>query len=337
MAQNIRLWINEGLATYMGRLSYFKTVKSLDDSEDWDMFYLRHSSFLESSFPQSLMKSKDYGFIPWLQKLLGPIYKKDRGFDENAVGVVYDKGSHFLRMISAVLGERAFRAGIRKFVEAKQYQSATTDDLWDALSTVTSYTGFGPNPIKKIFGNWIHQEGYPIITITRCYTVVCSNWIKFHQRSLDKRTPYLLIPISYVAINKSSDIKDFGDTKPKLFMEEQEETCHKYVGSTPLTQDTALIVNIRNTGTYLVNYDERNWKLIAKMLKHNYASIHPANRLQIVNTLYALVETEIDRKLPMLVEGEWNYRTLAMCIGEYITVRVYLNLLIIHLWLLPKL
>ena len=245
MATYIRLWLNEGLATYMSYLTYFKTMKSLDDPEDWDMFYLGRLSFLESSFPYSL-----FGIS---SRSLGPIYKKDRGFDGHALEVVYDKGSNLIRMISAALGEDAFRSGIRTYLEAKEYQRASTDDLWNALSTVAPNSIFGDNPIKKIFGNWIHQKGYPTITITRCYHTRCSNWIKFHQHSLDKRTPYLSIPISYVAINKSSNIKDFEDTAPKMFMEEHEETCHKYIGSTPLTQDTALIVNIRNTGTYLVN------------------------------------------------------------------------------------
>ena len=59
---------------------------------------------------------------------------------------------------------------------------------------------------------------------------------------------------------------------------------------------------------YHVNYDEGNWKLIGKLLKHNHQVIHPANRLQIVNALTTFVILGmIDRSLPL-------------CVGEYVMV-----------------
>ena len=294
------MWLNEGLATYLSLLTHFesnKLVFLIYNVEDWDTFYALNGS------PDAYRES-DMAQIP--------IYVKGRGVDSDAYKVVYEKASNILRMISAVMGEKAFRSGIQKYLSIKQYQSAVTDDLWNALSEKVDNNLFQNISMKKAFDGWATQCGYPLVTVTRCYNVTCNQWIQFHQQPIDycDAPAFWNIPLSYVAINGTSKITEFEDTKPKLLMEATAEHLHRYSGSTPLNENSALIVNIRNSGIYQVNFDEKNWKLIGKMLRHNHMSIHTANRLQIVNSLHFLVrKRKINRKLPL-------------CIGEYLTVSI---------------
>ena len=43
----------------------------------------------------------------------------------------------------------------------------------------------------------------------------------------------------------------------------------------------ALIANVQQTGFYRVNYDQRNWQMLAELLLADHASVHRINRAQV--------------------------------------------------------
>ena len=43
-------------------------------------------------------------------------------------------------------------------------------------------------------------------------------------------------------------------------------------------KDTAVVFNVQETGYYRVNYDKRNWGLIADQLEEDHTAIHVINR-----------------------------------------------------------
>ena len=43
----------------------------------------------------------------------------------------------------------------------------------------------------------------------------------------------------------------------------------------------ALVANVQQTGFYRVNYDERNWKMLADLLLADHARVHRINRAQV--------------------------------------------------------
>ena len=43
----------------------------------------------------------------------------------------------------------------------------------------------------------------------------------------------------------------------------------------------ALVANVQQTGFYRVNYDQRNWEMLAQLLLADHASVHRINRAQV--------------------------------------------------------
>jgi puromycin-sensitive aminopeptidase len=75
--------------------------------------------------------------------------------------LTYQKGASVLRMLEQYLGTERFRAGIRRYLSARQFANAETTDLWDAIEEATG------EPVRRIMDTWIFQGGYPIVGASR--------------------------------------------------------------------------------------------------------------------------------------------------------------------------
>ena len=73
--------------------------------------------------------------------------------------ITYDKGSGFLRMLEAWLGEAAFRDGIRAYLKRHQYANTTSADLWSALAAASG------KPVAAIADDWTTQPGFPLLDV----------------------------------------------------------------------------------------------------------------------------------------------------------------------------
>ena len=73
--------------------------------------------------------------------------------------ITYDKGSGFLRMLEAWLGEAAFRDGIRAYLKRHRYANTTGADLWAALAAASG------KPVAAIAADWTTQPGFPLLDV----------------------------------------------------------------------------------------------------------------------------------------------------------------------------
>jgi len=73
--------------------------------------------------------------------------------------IVYAKGGRLLRMVRQLVGEKAFRTGLKSYFEKYAYQNTVGDDLWRELEASSG------KPIVKIMNAWISQPGLPIVSI----------------------------------------------------------------------------------------------------------------------------------------------------------------------------
>ena len=73
--------------------------------------------------------------------------------------LTYQKGASVLRMLEQYLGHDGFRAGIRRYLKAREYGNAETTDLWDAIEEATG------EPVRRIMDTWIFQGGHPAIAV----------------------------------------------------------------------------------------------------------------------------------------------------------------------------
>ena len=73
--------------------------------------------------------------------------------------IVYAKGGRLLVMVRRLIGEEAFRAGLKSYFEKFTYQNTVGNDLWQELETASS------QPIINLMNTWISQPGLPIVQV----------------------------------------------------------------------------------------------------------------------------------------------------------------------------
>ena len=71
--------------------------------------------------------------------------------------VVYDKGAWVLHMLSGVVGDEAFFAGVRAFLARFRYGKAGTEDFRLALE------GASGRDLRPYFERWIYGTGLPVL------------------------------------------------------------------------------------------------------------------------------------------------------------------------------
>ncbi len=73
--------------------------------------------------------------------------------------ITYSKGAAVLRMIESYLGEDAFRAGVRIYLNRHKEANASADDFWHALDEASG------QDVTSIMNAWIKEAGHPIVSI----------------------------------------------------------------------------------------------------------------------------------------------------------------------------
>lgn len=136
------LWLKEGFSTYMA-------AKMQDELQPgtgaWKTFYLRNK-------PTAYATDATAGTTPVWQDLPNLDLAKS-----NYGPIVYNKAPSILKQLDYLLGEQAFRDGVRLFLQRHAYGNATWRDLLAALEETsgTSLAAFGEQ--------YILRAGMPVI------------------------------------------------------------------------------------------------------------------------------------------------------------------------------
>ena len=112
------LWLKEGFSTYMAA----KMQDALDPSSmAWKTFYLRNK-------PQAYGVDVTEGTTPVWQRLANLDQAKS-----NYGAIVYNKAPSVIKQLDYLVGDSAFRAGVRLFLHEHPYGNATWRDLLGAV------------------------------------------------------------------------------------------------------------------------------------------------------------------------------------------------------------
>ena len=139
------LWLNESFASWMGD----KAVDYLHP--EWEMW----TQFLTHDTGSALNLDGLRNSHPIEQPVNNPAEIGEL-FD----AISYSKGGSVLRMLEHYLGEDAFRAGLRIYIQRHQYANARTRDLWNALGEASG------QPVAEIMDSWTSQTGYPVLDVS---------------------------------------------------------------------------------------------------------------------------------------------------------------------------
>ena len=137
------LWLKEGFATYLAAVMQV----DLDPASDaWKTFYLRNK-------PAAYAVDASAGTTPVWQSLGNLDQAKS-----NYGAIVYNKAPGILKQLNYLVGDTAFRDGLRGYLRDHAYGNATWRDLLGAVGRAAS------RPLDGWGRSYILRPGMPVVT-----------------------------------------------------------------------------------------------------------------------------------------------------------------------------
>lgn len=137
------LWLNESFANLM---EYRATDELFPEWKIWEEFTAREMG-------QALTRDA----LPNVQSVRTAVHHPDELNSVFDPAIVYAKGGCLLNMVRNLIGETAFRQGLKAYFEEFKYQNTEAEDLWRHLGDA------GGTDIGKVMQNWLNQPGYPVL------------------------------------------------------------------------------------------------------------------------------------------------------------------------------
>ena len=137
------LWLKEGFATYLAAVMQTDLRPS---ANAWKTFYLRNK-------PAAYAVDASSGTTPVWQRLANLDQAKS-----NYGAIVYNKAPGILKQLNYLVGDTAFRDGLRRYLRDHAFGNATWHDL---LSAVGSAAG---RPLDAWGASYIQRPGMPVLT-----------------------------------------------------------------------------------------------------------------------------------------------------------------------------
>ena len=137
------IWLNESFATWMGN----KAIDAWQPGEGYGNLTLRGAL--------GVMGSDALASARQIREPIRSNHDIATAFD----GITYQKGGGVLEMFEAWLGEEAFRAGVRLFMERFAFKVADVNDFLQALAD-----GANRPEVIKAFRSFLFQPGVPLVT-----------------------------------------------------------------------------------------------------------------------------------------------------------------------------
>ncbi|KAL0477810.1 hypothetical protein AKO1_013816 [Acrasis kona] len=177
--------------------------------------------------------------------------------------ISYAKGGSLNRMLGDYFTPDVISKGLNLYLTRHAYNNATTDDLWKALGDVS-----GDSNLSAMMNTWVLQTGYPLIKITPVANTTATVQLSQERFLLDGTTddskPQWIVPIRYQT-NQSN-----GDSKLIVLSE------------------TSVNIDLG-----LENQGDTYYKLNSCAVGDRLAKSTPADRLNLINDLFAFCQSNL--------------------------------------------
>ncbi|XP_052753553.1 membrane alanyl aminopeptidase-like [Galleria mellonella] len=272
------LWLNEGFARYY---EYFLT----DWVEDYMGFATR---FIPEQLHTALLADSVLSAHPLTNTGVGSPASIGNMFST----ITHAKGASVIRMTEHLLGFQVHEEGLRRYLNARRFDVALPEHLFQALQEVADEYGviadYGDDfSVSDYYKSWTEQSGHPVLSVQINHQT--GDMIIFQHR-FDINAGYAITPNTWIIpiTFSTASNPDFTNTKPSHIISNSMNYINR--GS---VGDEWVIFNRQQTGFYRVNYDDYTWNLILNALKTNITLIHENNRAQIVNDLFQFARSGI--------------------------------------------
>jgi aminopeptidase 2 len=183
-------------------------------------------------------------------------------------------------MLATFVGKETFMNGVRQYLKRFIYGNATTYDLWQSISEASG------RDIASMMHSWIHETGFPIVTVTDGVFKDDQVTLTLHQQrylaseaihSIDhEKDPIWWIPLNIVSSDGPKDIQ------PLIFNQRQATISFsvKHGSVWKLNGDAA--------GFYRVKYSHDLFNDLLSHLANHPTAFSSQDRINMISDAFAL-------------------------------------------------
>ena len=213
--------------------------------------------------------------------------------------IVYAKGGRLLVMVRKLIGEEAFRAGLKSYFEKFAYKNTVENDLWQELESASS------QPIVNLMNTWISQPGLPVVSVSSSHNTAILSQERFfvgeHQPS------DALWPIPLFA-NQPLDVKILN----------QKETT--------VSIEKPLQLNCGLSAHFVTKYDESTREYLLK----NITELPTLDKICILQDATILARAGFENSASLLplalsLKTETNEKAFGMAAGALTELRKFVD------------
>lgn len=279
------LWLNESFANMME----YVAIDALQP--DWHMW----EDFATNEVTAALRRDS----LDGVQSVQADVNHPDEISTLFDPAIVYAKGGRLLVMVRKLIGEEAFRAGLKSYFEKFAYKNTVGNDLWQELESASG------QPIVNLMNAWISQPGLPVVSVSSSHNTAILSQERFfigeHQPS------DALWPIPLFA-NQPLDVKILN----------QKETT--------VSIEKPLQLNCGLSAHFVTKYDESSREYLLK----NITELPTLDKICILQdaTILARAGFENSASLPPLalsLKTETNEKVFGMAAGALTELRKFVD------------
>ena len=279
------LWLNESFANMME----YVAIDALQP--DWHMW----EDFATNEVTAALRRDS----LDGVQSVQADVNHPDEISTLFDPAIVYAKGGRLLVMVRKLIGEEAFRAGLKSYFEKFAYKNTVGNDLWQELESASG------QPIVNLMNAWISQPGLPVVSVSNSHDAAILSQERFfigeHQPS------DALWPIPLFA-NQPLDVKVLN----------QKETT--------VSIEKPLQLNCGLSAHFVTKYDESTREYLLK----NITELPTLDKICILQDATILARAGFENSASLLplalsLKTETNEKVFGMAAGALTELRKFVD------------
>ena len=279
------LWLNESFANMME----YVAIDALQP--DWHMW----EDFATNEVTAALRRDS----LDGVQSVQADVNHPDEISTLFDPAIVYAKGGRLLVMVRKLIGEEAFRAGLKSYFEKFAYKNTVGNDLWQELESASG------QPIVNLMNAWISQPGLPVVSVSNSHDAAILSQERFfigeHQPS------DALWPIPLFA-NQPLDVKIL----------DQKETT--------VSIEKPLQLNCGLSAHFVTKYDESTREYLLK----NITELPTLDKICILQDATILARAGFENSASLLplalsLKTETNEKVFGMAAGALTELRKFVD------------
>ena len=213
--------------------------------------------------------------------------------------IVYAKGGRLLVMVRKLIGEKAFRAGLKSYFEKFAYKNTVGNDLWQELESASD------QPIVNLMNAWISQPGLPVVSVSNSHDAAILSQERFFIGGYQPSDALWPIPL-------------FANQPLNVKILDQKETT--------VSIEKPLQLNCGLSAHFVTKYDESTREYLLK----NITELPTLDKICILQDATILARAGFENSASLLplalsLKTETNEKVFGMATGALTELRKFVD------------